>query len=249
MRFRLSDLLLFALLFVFIAAFPVDLIPIDLTYQILVRIGLRALLITYYIYIIYKYRIKIFGIANIKNLLLCLPFFIICGSNFVASSIVGGFAGPTMGALDLSLYIVYTLMIAVSEEIVFRLFIHNNLLVSSSIKRIFASAGIFALMHLLNVVNVRAVSSLVTVLIQTVYTFGLGLLLGVMYEYSYSLIGCITLHFLFNLCNDTLYQYFGGYTSTLCFYITAAITGVIVLAYATMITLFYFQKHDQYFRR
>ena len=118
MRFRLSDLLLFALLFVFVTAFPVDLIPIDLTYQLLVRIGLRALLLTYYIYIIYKYRIKIFGVANIKNLMLCLPFFIICGSNFVASSIVGGFNGPTMGALDLSLYIVYTLMIAVSPSLI-----------------------------------------------------------------------------------------------------------------------------------
>lgn len=249
MRFRLSDLLLFALLFVFVAAFPVDLIPVNNTYQLLVKIGLRALLITYYIYIICKYRIKIFGIANIKNFLLCLPFFVICGSNFVASSIIGGFSGPSLIAIDLVLSIVYTLMIAVSEEIVFRLFVHNNILVTSSIKRIFASAGIFALMHLLNIVNVRFVGDLVTVLIQTVYTFGLGLLLGVMYEYSHSLVGCMVLHFFFNLCNDTLYQYFGGYTSTLCFYITAAVCGVVVLIYATLITLFYFQKHDQYFRR
>ena len=249
MRFRFSDLLLFALLFVFVAAFPVDLIPVDLTYQLLVRIGLRLLLLIYYVYIIYKYHIKIFGIANIKNLLLCLPFFIICGSNFVASSIVGGFIGQTMGTLDLSLSIVYTLLIAITEEIVFRLFIHNNIQVSSSIKRIFASAGIFALMHLLNIVNVRFVGDLITVLIQTVYTFGLGLLLGVMYEYSHSLLGCMVLHFLFNLCNDTLYTYFGGFTSELCFYLTAAVCGVVVLAYATIITLFYFQKHDQYFRR
>ena len=32
----------------------------------------------------------------------------------------------------------------------------------------------------------------------TVYTFGLGILLGVMYEYSYSLVGCMVLHFCFN---------------------------------------------------
>ena len=249
MRFRLSDLLLFALLFVFVAAFPVDLIPVDLTYQLLVRIGLRALLLTYYIYIIIKYKIKVFGNANIRNLLLCLPFFIVCGSNFVASSIVGGFAGPSLSAIDMALSTIYTLFIAVSEEIVFRLFIHNNLLVSSSIKRIFYIAGIFALMHLLNMVNVRTVASLVTVLIQTVYTFGLGILLGVMYEYSYSLTGCVVLHFCFNFFNDTLYTYFGGYTSELCFYLTAAVCGFAVLSYAVLITLFYFQKHDQYFRR
>ena len=249
MRFRLSDLLLFALLFVFVAAFPVDLIPLDLTYQLLVKIGLRLLLLTYYIYIIVKYKIKVFGNTNFRNLLLCLPFFIVCGSNFVASSIVGGFAGITMAPIDFALSIILTLMIAISEEIVFRLFIHNNILVSSSIKRIFASAGIFALMHLLNAVNVRYVADLVTVLIQTVYTFGLGILLGVMYEYSYSLVGCVVLHFCFNFFNDTLYTYFGGYTSELCFYLTAAVCGFIVLSYAVLITMLYFQKHDRYFRQ
>ena len=59
MRFRFYDLLLFALLFVFVAAFPVDLIPVDLTYQLLVRIGLRALLLTFYIYLIVKNKMKI----------------------------------------------------------------------------------------------------------------------------------------------------------------------------------------------
>ena len=249
MRFRLSDILLFALLFVFVAAFPVDLIPLDLTYQLLVRIGLRLLLLTYYIYIIVKYKIKVFGNANIRNLLLCLPFFIICGSNFVSSSIVGGFAGPTMSVINMVLSTFLTLFVAISEEIVFRLFIHNNIMVSSSIKRIFASAGIFALMHLLNIVNVRHVEGLVTVLIQTVYTFGLGILLGVMYEYSYSLVGCVVLHFCFNFFNDTLYTYYGGYTSTLCFYLTAAVCGVVVLTYAVLITLLYFQSHDRYFRQ
>ena len=249
MRFRLSDLLLFALLFVFVAAFPVDLIPLDLTYQLLVRIGLRLLLLTYYIYIIVKYKIKVFGNANIRNLLLCLPFFIVCGSNFVASSIVGGFAGPTLSPIDMTLTTILTLFVAISEEIVFRLFIHNNLLVSSSIKRIFYSASIFALMHLLNMVNVRTVASLITVLIQAVYTFGLGILLGVMYEYSYSLVGCVILHFCFNFFNDTLFEYFGGNPSPLSFYLTAAVCGVIVLTYAVLITLLYFQKHDRYFRQ
>ena len=248
MRFRMSDILLFALLFIFVAAFPVDLIPVVLTYQLLIRIGLRALLLTYYIYIIIKYKIKVFGNTNYRNLLLCIPFFIVCGSNFVASSIVGGFAGITMSALDFVLLTILTLMVAISEEIVFRLFIHNNLMVSSSLKRILYSATIFALMHLLNVVNVRTVASLVVVLVQTVYTFGLGLLLGVMYEYSYSLVGCMVLHFCFNFFNDTLYLYFGGHTSDLCFYITAAICGVVVLTYGLIITLFYFQKHDRYFR-
>lgn len=248
MRFRFSDLLLFILIFIFVAAFPVDLIPVAPIYQLAIIVGLRGLLVAYYIYIIIKYRIKVFGIANIKNLLLCLPFFLVAASNMIAAGIDGGFNGVFDSPWVLVLNTIYTLFIAVSEEIVFRLFIHNSLANTSSVKRIFGSAAIFALMHLLNIINVRYLDALVTVLLQTVYTFGLGLLLGVLYEYSHSLTGAMLLHFCFNFFNTTLFQYLNGYTSTLAFYLTAVVIAVVVGAYALLITIFYFIKHSLYFR-
>lgn len=249
MRFRFSDILLFALLFVFVAAFPYDLLPLDIVYLYLVRIGLRLLIIAYYVYIIFKYKIKIFGVTNFINLLLCLPFFIVSISNFTASWLFGGFNGVSMSPAVMTLSTVLTLLTAISEEIVFRLFIHNNLNVSSSFRRIVASAAIFALMHLLNLVNVSSLPALITVLVQTVYTFGLGLLLGTTYEYSHSLVGCMALHFVFNFFNSTLYLYFGGYCSDLAFYLTAVTFGVVVAIYGVLITIFYFQKYDRYFRQ
>lgn len=248
MRFRFSDLLLFVLIFVFVTAFPVDLIPVNLFWQLMIRIGLRLMLLGYYIYIIIKNRMKVFGIANIINVLLCIPFVLISFSNITASLIDGGFSGVIEENSVFVAKIIMTLLIAISEEIVFRLFIHNSLYNTSSIKRIFASAGIFALMHLLNIVNVRYLEALVTVLLQTVYTFGLGLLLGILYEYGHSLTAAILLHFCFNFFNETLYEYLGGYCSSAAFYLTAVGYTIVVGAYAALITMFYFRKYNIYYR-
>ena len=248
MRFRFSDLLLFVLIFIFVAAFPVDLIPVSLFYQLLIRIGLRLMLLAYYIYIIIKNKMKVFGVANIINVLLCIPFVLISFSNITASLIDGGFSGINEETNVFIAKVIMTILIAISEEIVFRLFIHNSLYNTSSIKRIFASAGIFALMHLLNIVNVRYLGALVTVLLQTVYTFGLGLLLGILYEYGHSLLGAILLHFCFNFFNETLYEYLGGYCSNMSFYLSAVGFAIVVGIYALLITVFYFRKYGIYYR-
>lgn len=247
MRFKFNDLLILILLFVFVAAFPIDLIQVSSFFKVMIRCGLRLLLIGYYIYIIIRDKIKVFGVSNIKNALLCLPFFIICSSNFIASGLFGGFTGPTMEIDMLIILSVESLLIAISEEIIFRLFIHNSLIFASSIKRTFASAGIFALMHLLNLANISSLDGLVNVLIQTVYTFGLGILLGIMYEYSHCLTACVILHFCFNFFNKNLFLYFGGHTTELAFYLTAVVVGVIAAIYAFIIYKFVFSKFSRYF--
>ena len=248
MRFKYSDLLLFILIFVFVAAFPVDLLPIDYAYKLLVLIGLRLMLLSYYIYIIIKWRIKIFGVENIKNLLFCIPFVLIGFSNIIATKIDGTFGPIVTEPLVMVFLSILTLLTAITEEIIFRLFIQNALYRTSSVKRIFASAGIFALMHLLRMVNVSSIDALISVLLQTVYTFGLGLLLGVLYEYSHSLVGAIILHFCFNFFNDTLFTYLNCNPSTLSYYLSAVGTAIIVGIYALLITIFIFRKYNRYYR-
>lgn len=248
MRFRYNDLLLFILIFVFVAAFPIDLIPVEYAYKLLILIGLRLLMLSYYIYIIIKWRIKIFGIANIRNLLLCIPFFIVSFSNLIATSIDGEFLGPIVTPMVMAFTTILTFISAVTEEIVFRLFIHNALYRTSSLKRILASAGIFALMHLLRMVNVSSVDALVSVLLQVVYTFGLGILLGIMYEYSHSLSGCVLLHFVFNFCNETLVVYLNARTSDISYYLTALVLTVVVGGYAAAILFLVFRKYNLYYR-
>ena len=249
MRFRFMDLLLFILLFIFVAAFPVNLITSDSTIQVLIRIGLRALILAYYIYLIIKNRIKVFGIANIKNLLLCIPFMLLGLSNIFAALFGGGFVLPNGDWLYLSLFIIYHLLSVIIEEIVFRVFIHNALVNTTSVKRIFASAGIFALVHLLNMVeSIVSVDAIVNVLEQVLYAFGLGILLGLTYEYSHSLVGCIILHFSFNFLNTILVIILGAYSSVLAYYLSAGIAALIVGGYAAIIWIFVFKKPERYYR-
>lgn len=243
MRFKFIDILLFVLLLIFTSCFPYDKLGLSLLYQNIIAIGLKLLVLIYYIYVIYKNNIKVFGIANLKSILVCLPFLIACFSNLIAFKIDGG--QLVSYKIDSSLFavqIVLVLMSAILEEIVFRFFIHNSFIYVGSIKRIICSAGIFALMHLINIINVSSVDALMSLFIQVVYTFGLGLMLGFLYEYSHSLIACVGLHFLFNLFNSLLLTYFYPNTSELVQYITALVIAAVLIVYSLLINNYLLKK-------
>lgn len=249
MKFRISDLLIFALLFIFVAAFPVDLFPIEETYRLIIRISLRLLILAYYIYICYVNRINIFKFYNLRNMLLFIPFLLACFSNLIAAGIDSGFTGLLMYSnVNLALIIIYYFLGAVVEEFLFRFFIQNSLVRVGSIKRILYGALIFALFHLLNIVNISTVDGLITILVQVVYSFGLGILLGFVYEYTYSLPACICLHFAFNFFNTVLFEYLGCRVSDFAFYMTAVVIAVILAIYIVLIYLFVLRRNNRFFR-
>jgi len=248
MRMKFTDILILALLFIFVIAFPTDLIPVSNTYRLLIQISLRLLILIYYIYICYTNRINIFKFYNWKRILLFTPFLLASFSNLIAAGIDHGYSGQIMYSdAYFSLLILYHFLGAIVEEFLFRLFIQRALVNASSIKRILVSAAIFALFHLLNIVNISSVEGLVTVAIQVVYNFGLGILLGFLYEYSYSLPACITLHFSFNFFNTVLFQYLGCECSQFTFYMTAVVIAVILAAYTFVIYRFVLSKNQRYF--
>ena len=245
MKSQLIDLLIYILLFIFVVSLPVDLLRIELAYELIIRIGLRVILLIFFIYVIWKNKIKVFGNSTFKELLIFLPFFIICFSNIFATLIGGGFDSVKNSFLVLFLEILLCLVGAVLEEIVFRLFIQTSLVNRSPLSRIILSALIFALCHLINVVNVRSATAFVNVLIQTVYTFGLGLVLGFIFEYSSSLVFVVILHFAFNLFNDVLYGFLGGYTTDLVFILTAVVVAMLVAAYGIVLYIKKYRKMER----
>ena len=248
MKLRISDLFIFGLLFIFVTAFPVDYFHIDLLYQYVIRISLLALILAYYIYICYINNINIFKFYNLKRMLLFSPFLLICFSNLIAAKIDGAYGVSSM-SLDLfAVMIVFHFLQAVVEEFLFRMFIQGSLVRVGSIKRIFYGALIFAAFHLLNMVGIRSVDGLVTVLVQIVYSFGLGILLGFVYEYTYSLPACIFLHFAFNFFNTVLYRYLGCVSSDFSFYMTAVVITLVVGLYTFLIYWFVLRRNDRYFR-
>ena len=146
--------------------------------------------------------------------------------------------------------IAYHFLQAIVEEFLFRLFIQNALVNASSIKRIMVSALIFALFHLLNMVNISTVDGLINVAIQVGYNLGLGILLGFVYEYTYSLPACIALHFAFNFFNTVLFKYLGCDTmvSNFAFYLTAVVIAVVLAIYTFLIYWFVLKRNSRYFR-
>ena len=251
MKFKFLDLLLFVLLFVFVNAFPIDLITADITLRLILRIVLRSLLLGYDIYLLIKHRINIFKFANYKRALLFVPFILVCFSNLIAAGISQAPMMYVAEPLYVVLICVYHLIGIIIEEFLFRLFIQNSLVFASSIKRILASAGIFALFHFINIIDVSSVQMMVRVLIQVVYAFGLGILLGFIYEYTYSIPLCICFHLIFNFFNTIFVEniYLVDYSgSMLTYYLTAVISGLIVGVYTFLIYYFVLSKNERYFR-
>ena len=240
MKLKLTYLLIYILLFVFVVCLPIDLLNLSFAITLTIQIVVRLALLGFYIYVIWTNKVKIFKGGAFKELIIFLPFFLICFSNIFASLIGGGFKFVKSSGLILFLQIVLCLVGAILEEIVFRLFVQTSLVTHRPISRILLSALIFALCHLINIVNVRSVDALLGVLLQTIYTFGLGLVLGFIFEYSNSLVFVMVLHFAFNLFNDVLYVFFGGYTTTLVFVLTAVIISLLVGAYGIVL---YYKKY------
>ena len=248
MRFRLTDILIFTLLFIFVIAFPVDRFDIAPIYKLVIQIGLRLLILAYYIYIFIRARYNIFKFYNWKRLLLFTPFLLASFSNLIASGIDGGYGGYiTMDGAYFALLIIFHLLVAILEEFLFRLIIQSSLVNANSLKRIFVSAAIFALFHLLNIVNIASIEGLVTVLIQVLYNFGLGILLGFIFEYSYSILGCVFVHFSFNFFNTVLFEYLNCECSQFTFYMTAVVIAVVLAIYTFFIYRFVLIRNQRYF--
>lgn len=129
-----------------------------------------------------------------------LPTLLICFTNFIVIIINKETINIKQNYTLLFMKIINLFLNVFLEELLFRFLLQYELsLKFSKIKSIFISALIFGGIHLL---NISSLSSLPICLLQSVYTFGLGLVLGMIYSYTRNIIYPIILHTLFNLNND-----------------------------------------------
>ena len=136
-----------------------------------------------------------------KNVAWFLPVFLICFSN------IFNLLNPENVLLFKHSIIYYVLIVALSfcvafnEEFIFRVIIIDNLDESEqTIVKVIISASIFAACHLTHFFSTFDPAQLFRVL----YTFGVGIILGLMYIYVQSFGFCVSLHFLFNAINGNL---------------------------------------------
>jgi len=251
MRIRISDIVLTTLLFVFVVSLPLDYFAtkfgLDNVSILAISVCLKALLAIYTGFIIKRSGLRIFGIARFKELCLFIPFLLACVSNLSIVFFQGQYTVATsINGLGFFLNVLSALLTAFIEETIFRLFILNSLSIRNRLVRIIASAGIFAGFHLINLIspNITNGSFVVSVLIQVVYTFGLGILLGFIYEYGQSFTCCVVFHFLFNFINTIVYALFTPLSAQVENNVLYCCIGVgaVLIIYCTLLYFFVLRK-------
>lgn len=201
---KFFDWLLIVFVFLFINTFPLS----DFIKNFWVSFGVYLAMNIAFLFFLYFYwkkftTLKVYPFKPVKkNLLFFLPLVVVSASNFayllyVPQDIVGSVSWT------LPLSMILTVFTALKEEAIFRLLLIPNLnMVKSRFWRVIISAAIFGVAHITNFL----ITFDPQYLIQIAYTFGLGIVLGFVYEYGRSISMCIGFHFLFNVINDTIYK-------------------------------------------
>ena len=238
-RSRMIDSLILMLLLIGVSTFPTNLLVSDY-FWFYVREALLFLLVFLYI-LIYERRhpevVTYPGRFNKINLFWLLPSFVIVGSNLIYALFL-----RERPHFDSQWYyipeIIFISLNVLVEEYIFRRHLLGNLQHPKKIVRIVISAGIFALCHLtffFSTFNPLA-------LIKVAYAFGLGMVLGLLYCYTNSLIPCIVLHLLFNLINDFTFEHFFYVSNELWYYLINVIVTIVVAIYLLIVYLMKLEK-------
>ena len=165
-----------------------------------------------------------------KTFLICLPLVAIGLGNMISLLTTKEVVAPAATSLLWSGLL--TLGTAITEEFVFR-FGALEALQKTSWKglSIPISAAIFGLFHIFALL---AGSPILPTLAQVGYTFFLGLILGVAYQYG-GIFASICIHLLFNFLQTDLYLACGGGTWDMPFYLWNIGLAIFALGYAVLL--------------
>ena len=135
------------------------------------------------------------------SLYFLLPLFLICFSNYIYPLCI---KNSYLNSFSLYSYLRITLclFLVINEEIVFRYLGFKFFENQYPLARIIYTSLIFGLSHLSIYLSTFNPMDLLIIL----YTFGLGLVLGFIYEYHGNILIPITLHLLFNIFNDAIFS-------------------------------------------
>ena len=237
---KIIDIALIILLYIGISTFPTNLITSDSVIYYLIEALLMAVALTIILLYVRRHTYLLIEKKPIdyKVLLLLCPVVVVAISNFIYAWIMKEEFYPVFINSD-PLQILFICLGVVVEEIIFRYLLLGNIEQGKPIVRIIVAAGIFGLCHLTHFFSTFNPISLVVV----AYSFGLGLLLGIVYYYSHSLIACIGLHLIFNLCNDFLFTHMYTTNNALWYYIINGIVAVLIGVYVLMVYLLKLRKN------
>ena len=169
-----------------------------------------------------------------KKDFLFIPLLLICFSNiFVAM-----YQNSNIILYDNYDTLLYNIILCspnvIIEELLFRYLIcYEFNKHTSKIKSIIYSSLIFASIHLL---NISSISSIPFILVQVIYTFGLGLVLSLIYlKSNNNIIYPIILHLLFNIFNDIIVVNLFNFEWNLSFFVINGVVAIFSIIYSLFI--------------
>lgn len=238
---RVLDFAILILVYVAICAVPFNLmiknIPVlEYSLKIVVQI---AYLVFAHIYIHRQGIQKGKKSFEYKAFLLLIPAFVICFSNYFSALFFASIFDNRITYL-LIFDIILTLVICLNEELLFRCLLITHLELSN-IAKIFISAAIFGLVHITHFLSSFNPADLLVV----VYTFGLGLVLGVFFVYVKCIYVCLGFHFLFNLLNDILFSKLFLIKNFTIYYIVNVSVGVVIGIYILLTYFMFFRSSKE----
>lgn len=236
---KIYDLLIIILLYIGFSCIPFGLIPIDAIFIVIFEIISQIIIFLLTGLVFRKSEFKINNLEQRqRNSYYFLPIFLICFSNFFCLFDPNNSVKLSFDIV-LVLNILLSVCVAFNEEIIFRAILLGNLDEKRHpLIRILIASGIFAACHLTHFISSFDPSDLIVV----VYSFGIGIVLGMMYLYTGSLIFTFSFHALYNIMNNNLAEkwiiYNNGFAS---FYAINAIVAVISIVYLSWIYYYKFR--------
>ncbi|MDD6468288.1 MAG: CPBP family intramembrane metalloprotease [Bacilli bacterium] len=186
----------------------------------------------------FKKKLFVISIKSKLNDLFFIPFLLIVFNNMIFLLFKQKEVGFTYD-FTFILQIILTITVSISEELLFRVYVHSILNINNKILKIIISSLIFGLFHIVYFLSSFDPYDLIII----TYTFGLGLVLGFVYEFSENnFIYIMIIHFLFNFLNKDLFLRLFNGTNDYIFYIVSIIVSLITLIYGLLIYFMYFKN-------
>ena len=238
-KFKKADFAFLLCVYLAVAFFPLNYFDIPKFVIQIIGISLR---IAYLVFIIiYLCRRNVFklGKINVVYTLLLLPCFIACFSNEIVATCAGEIKGDVVFK-NFYLDVILSLLTVLCEELIFRMAGFKIFESKTPFIRIILTSTIFGIAHLFNFFS----SFNPLVFVQAIYTFGIGIILGLLYEFGGNIGFSILFHLLFNVFNNDLFNLMYVITSDLQYYLINVLIGACIGVYCLLIYLLVFRKKE-----
>lgn len=220
-------------LVLFVNSIPFSLFIDSDLINFIINVIIKISSIFYIIYYINKEGLNNLKLNKKPKVLLMIPLFIICFSNFFVAIFQKLNVNSDIDYLFILSQLLIAILTGIIEELLFRGLVFQEFLINTNkTKAIIYSSLIFGGIHLL---NISSFASIPQVLVQVVYSSFLGFLLAISYLKTENIIVPIIFHTTFNFINNALTVALFNIKWDLTFYIVNVSLAIIIGIYALLI--------------